>query len=171
MTTSELKWPDSTVFYKSYVDLLDEADLMPLMTKQLENFPKFIRALPDEKLQYSYGEGKWTVAQVLQHIIDAERVFQYRALRFVRGDQTELPGFNQDSYVEQCNVQNNSKESIIAEYSAVRNSSIALFNGLNREQLQQTGTASGKPWSVGHLGFVICGHQKHHRNSIRERYL
>jgi hypothetical protein len=107
----------------------------------------------------------------LQHIIDSERVFQHRAFRFSRDDKSPLPGFDQDSYAEKSKADRRSKESIIEEYRIVRKSTISLFANLDRNDLEKTGTASSMEWSVAALGFVICGHQKHHRNIVRERYL
>ncbi|WP_299534275.1 DinB family protein [Ulvibacterium sp.] len=171
MKTSEIEIPDSEVLYKTYIDVLGEVELIDFLQKQLENFPQFIQSIPDSKWHYAYADQKWTVAEVLLHIIDAERVFQYRALRFARGDKTELPGFEQDLYVKFSGADRRSKESLIEEYRVVRRSSIALFSSLDRQRLNAKGRASTMSWSVAALGFVICGHQKHHRNVLRERYL
>lgn len=171
MRTSELRFPNPAPFYKGYIDVLDEVELMDMLQRQLKNFPKFIESVPDNRLNFAYANKKWTIAQVLMHVLDAERVFQYRALRFSRGDRTPLPGFDQDLFAAGLNAQRRSKESMIEEYKNIRRSSIALFNDLDAKKLAQTGVASGLEWSVAKLGFVICGHQKHHRNIIRERYL
>jgi hypothetical protein len=105
------------------------------------------------------------------HVIDAERVFQYRALRIARGDHTPLAGFDQDAYVPNSGAGKRSRESIIEEYRAVRQATISLFSTFDAEALNQRGTASKSEVNVAALGFIICGHQKHHRNIIRERYL
>lgn len=171
MRKSELRLPEPTPFYKTYLDVLEDTELKDTLQRQVENFPKFIESIPDNRFGYAYAEDKWTVAQVLLHIIDTERIFQYRALRFSRGDQTALPGFDQDVFIHGVNIERYSKEHITAEYKAVRKSTIALYANLDRKCLERTGTASQLEWSVATLGFVICGHQKHHRNIIRERYL
>ena len=171
MRTSELKIAEPFPFYKTYIDILGDVELLDMLRRQLSNFPKFIDSIPDEKLLYSYGADKWTVAQVLVHVIDSERVFQHRALRFSRGDYTALPGFDQDVYAEHSMADRRSKESLMEEYKIVRKSSIALFADLDRTKLDNVGRASDMPWSVAALGFVICGHQKHHRNVVLERYL
>lgn len=171
MNTSDLEFNPPFPFYKSYIDLLGEVELMDTLNRQLANFPKFLKSIPNDKLGYSYAMGKWTVLQALVHITDAERVFQYRALRFARGDKTPLPGFDQDLYVAGSVSQVWTKESLLHEYVAVRQSTITLFNSLDEKSLRLAGTASGLEWSVGKLGFVICGHQRHHRNILRERYL
>lgn len=171
MRTSDLRFPDPPPFYKTYVDVLDEVELMDMLQRQLKNFPQFIESIPEDKLSFAYDKKKWTLIEVLLHIIDTERVFQYRALRFSRGDKTPLPGFDQDLYILGSNAQRRSKESIIEEYKNVRRATIALFANLDTKKLELTGMASDFEWSVAMLGFVICGHQKHHRNIVRERYL
>lgn len=172
MTTSELHFAEPVPFYKNYIDVLGEGvELMDIMQRQLKNFPQFIDSLPEEKLNFVYAEGKWTISQVLTHIFDSERVFQYRALRFSRGDKTPLPGFDQDLYAAGSNPNPRSKESLLQEYEAVRKSTLTLFSNLEPKAFERTGMASDLEWSVAKLGFVICGHQRYHRNIIRERYL
>lgn len=144
---------------------------MDMLQRQSQNFPEFMATIPESKLDFRYAENKWTVAEVLVHIIDSERIFQYRALRFSRGDQTPLPGFEQDDYVPFSKANNRTLQSLIDEYSVVRNSTLHLFNQFDTNDLERKGIASSLDWSVGALGFVICGHQKHHRNILRERYL
>lgn len=144
---------------------------MDTMGRQLNNFPEFMASIPVEKWHYSYAEGKWSIAEVMLHLVDAERVFQYRALRIARKDQTPLSGFDHDAYVPVSGAGKRSRESIIEEYKAVRQASISLFSTFDAEVLQRKGKASNSAISVGALGFIMCGHQKHHRNIIRERYL
>jgi uncharacterized damage-inducible protein DinB len=171
MRVTELKKEKYNPYYQTYIDVLGDVELFDIIRRQLENFPQFLESLPDEKLNYAYAEGKWTIAEVLIHVLDTERVFQYRALRFMRGDKTPLPGFDQDLYVPNSNADRRTKESIIEEYKAVRRSTIALFSNMKGQTLHNMGVASDSPTSVAALGFIICGHQKHHRNVIRERYL
>ncbi|HDZ14515.1 hypothetical protein LCGC14_1175200 [marine sediment metagenome] len=171
MRTTELSFSEETPFYKVYIDTLGDVELLDILQRQLHHFPEFIESIPDEKLLFAYGPDKWTIAQVLVHVIDSERIFQYRALRFSRGDQNSLPGFDQDFYAERSKADRRSKESIIEEYKSVRKSTLALFATFDRDDLENSGTASHLQWSVAALGFVISGHQKHHRDIIRERYL
>ncbi|MBU2972940.1 DinB family protein [Zobellia sp. B3R18] len=171
MKTSELKLADPIPFYKTYIDVLGEVELLDMLERQLQNFPDFIKSISESKLSHAYEVNKWTVAQVLLHIIDSERVFQYRALRFSRGDETALPGFDENIYASNSNAEARSKNSLTEEYIAVRKSTITLYKSFTQETLQKTGVASNLPWNVAVLGFVICGHQKHHRNILRERYL
>lgn len=171
MKTSELKPNEYNPFYHTYISALGEVELLKVMANQLDNFPNFIDGIPVEKMKHAYSEGKWTIAEVLQHIVDAERVFQYRALSFSRNDQTPLPGFDENLYVPQSFASEKSKETLIEEYKAVRASSLSLYKSFSDDVLKRKGTASSSVVSVAALGFIICGHQRHHRNIIRERYL
>ncbi len=171
MKTSELSQDHYHPFYKTYIDVVGEVDLLTQLKRQRDNFPQFIASIPDEKWHYAYEDGKWTVAQVLVHVLDAERVFQYRALRIARNDKTPLAGFDQDNYVPFSGAEKRSKEDVIEEYRAIRKSTVLLFSQFSEEDLNRMGTASEAPVSVAALGFICCGHQKHHRNVLRERYL
>lgn len=171
MKTSELKEHEYNPYYRAYIEALGEVELMKTLRKQIKNYPQFLASIPEDKLNYQYAEGKWTVAEVLLHVLDSERVFQYRALRFARKDQTPLPGFDQDLYVPQSGAGNRSLDSIIEEYKAIRQSTITLFESFNEDILKRKGVASNSNMSVAALGFIICGHQRHHRNILRERYL
>lgn len=117
-----------------------------------------------------YAPGKWTVKQTLVHIIDAERVFAYRALRFARGDQEALVGFEQDDYVANADVSNRSVEDIVNEFDSVRKSTINLYRSFDDKVLKRSGTASGKSVSVLALGFMSCGHLVHHMNIFKDKY-
>lgn len=172
MKKKDLKIDEFKEFYGVYLGTLDDDTvLIEQLQKGYENFPKFINGIPDDKLNYAYAAGKWTIAQALLHIIDTERVFQYRAFRFANGDKTPLMGFDQDDYVIDNDPRGQTKESIIESYQIVRASTLNIFKNLDEDRLGYTGTASNLQWSVAGLGFVICGHQRHHRNIIRERYL
>jgi uncharacterized damage-inducible protein DinB len=171
MKTSQLKDHEYNPYYKTYIEALGEVTLMDTLRKQLKNYPQFIGSIPQEKLTYKYAEGKWTVAEVLVHVLDTERIFQYRALRFARKDVTPLPGFNQDDFVPNSGANSRSIDSLIAEYKAIRESTITLFETFDETTLKRKGVASNSPMSVRAMGFIMCGHQKHHRNIIRERYL
>ncbi|MGB5361331.1 DinB family protein [Eudoraea sp.] len=171
MKNSELKKEDFHPFYEPYIKTLGDVELLGMLKRQLENFPMFISSIPKDKLHYTYSAGKWTMAQVLVHILDTERVFQYRALRFARNDKTPLPGFDQDMFVIESNAESWNKEELIENYRTIRKSTIALFEKFSDETLKKVGIASESPMSVAALGFICCGHQRHHRNILRERYL
>ncbi len=171
MFSSELPASEYNPYYRAYVDALGEVELLPELEKGRDVFVAFLQELPETKLKYAYAEGKWTLAELLMHVVDAERVFQYRALRFARNDKTPLAGFDQDVYVPQSNANRKTKEEILDEYKAVRQSTITLFNSFNDNALQRIGTASGYGMSTRAMGFIICGHQAHHLRIVRERYL
>ena len=127
--------------------------------------------MPEGTLLYRYAEGKWTIKEVLVHIIDDERIYAYRALRFARNDKTELPGFDQDPYAFYSNANVRSIESIIEEYEAVRMSTITLFNGFSDDVMLRSGVANNNEVTVRALGYHIAGHELHHLNILKNRYL
>lgn len=170
MRSSDLPVSEYNPYYHTYILALGDINLMDGFEDGKNNFISFIEELPEEKLNYSYAEGKWTLAEVLMHIIDAERVFQYRALRFARNDNTPLAGFDQDIYVPQSNASKKMKKEILDEYLTVRNSTISLFKSFDDAVLKRIGMASDSKMSTRAMGFIICGHQAHHLKIIRERY-
>jgi len=172
MKVKDLENSELQYFYGTYLNTLnEEEDLKSALENGKKNFQQLIENLTKYQLMYSYGEGKWTIAEVLVHLIDSERVFQYRAFRISRNDKTPLPGFEQDDYVLESYANQRTKEDILREFLIVREASINLFSLLSNDVLKRTGTASGLPWSVAALGLVISGHQRHHFNIIKERYL
>lgn len=171
MNVTDLQESEFNFFYATYLNTLNnEEELLPALAKGRDWFVSFVQKLTKEQLAFSYESNKWTIAEVLVHIIDTERIFQYRAFRISRNDKTPLPGFEQDDYVVGADCKNRTKEDIIEEYLSVRDASIELFKRMTGEQLKRFGTASGMPWSVGAIGLVISGHQKHHQNILMERY-
>ena len=123
------------------------------------------------KHEFRYAEGKWTIKDIILHLIDAERIFAYRALRIARNDKTALPGFEENDYVVAANANNRGYESLLAEYETVRNVSISLFETFTSEELLRLGTASNNSVSVRAIGYIMLGHELHHKNVILERYL
>ena len=161
--------------YKPYYDLylqrvLSETTLLEALD-QKEELINFFNAIPKDKLDYRYATNKWTPKQVLQHLIDTERIFMNRALRFARKDFTELPGYDEDHYAEHCFSNNRTIDALLEEFQALRMSSIFLFKSFENEMLTNIGQASGGTFSVRVLPFILCGHQKHHIQIIKERYL
>lgn len=155
-----------------YMDLLPDDGLV--LKHLQENFrltKEFILSLPEEKLLYSYAPGKWTIKEILVHIIDDERIYAYRALRFARNDKTKLPGFEQDDFARCSNANERELENIFEEYEAVRNSTITLFNGLDDSVLTNEGIADNNKATVRALAYHIAGHELHHLNIIKEKYL
>ncbi len=172
MYLSDLSPKEYHTFYSPYIRALgNERPLLEVIEATGTEFKQYIDEIPEEKLSYAYDRGKWTVAEVLQHIIDAERVFAYRALRFSRGDTTPLPGFDQDAYILPSKANSRSLSGLLEEFVQVRASSFSLFRSFDNTMLKTIGTASGSPMSVRALGFILAGHQSHHQKTLKERYL
>lgn len=171
MLLSELPTSEYNPFYHTYVMALGNVDLLDELRNGKQVLLSLLEEIPEEKLTYAYAEGKWTLAEALVHMLDTERIFQYRALCIARNDKSEFPGFDQDAYVPVSNANNRSKKDLIDEYVAVRDSSITLFASLDEEALKRVGVASGSKMSVRALGFITSGHQAHHVHILRERYL
>ncbi|MEO5778008.1 MAG: DinB family protein [Flavobacterium sp.] len=132
---------------------------------------KFVQNIPLDKFDYRYAEGKWTIKDIIQHLIDAERIFAYRALRFARNDKTGLPGFDENDYVDEANAGKRSIQDLLTEMAVVRQATLSMFKSFSDEELMRIGTASSNPMSVRALGFTIIGHQNHHERIFQERYL
>ncbi|MBO6532914.1 MAG: DinB family protein [Muricauda sp.] len=171
MLLSELPTSEYNPFYHTYVMALGDVDLLDELRNGKQVLLSLLEEIPEEKLTYAYAEGKWTLAEALVHMLDTERIFQYRALCIARNDKSEFPGFDQEAYVPVSNANNRSKKDLINEYVAVRDSSITLFASLDEEALKRVGVASGSKMSVRALGFITSGHQAHHVHILRERYL
>lgn len=159
------------VYYHTYISQVAGNDLIALLQKGNENIQGFISALPPHKADYRYQPGKWSVKEILIHLMDAERIFAYRALRFSRGDRTGLPGFDENEYVPNCDASSRSLENILTEYQALRASSISFFENLTHDMLIRSGIANGQEISVRALAYIIAGHEVHHLSVIKERYL
>jgi len=171
MKASDLKPNEYAEYYSQYIKHSGNANLLDVLKESAQALNSLFETISDEKMNYKYAEDKWTIKDMLLHIIDAERVFAYRALRFARADKTNLPGFEHDDYVFVANANGRSKASLLNEYNAQRESTIQLFSNFKDEMLMQIGVASGNPMSVRALGFVTAGHETHHCNIIKERYL
>lgn len=155
-----------------YIGLLpDDGLVLRHMEENLRATREFILSLPEERLAYRYDEGKWTIKEILVHVSDDERIYAYRALRFARGDKTELPGFEQDDYAAHSGASGRGIEDILEEFATVRRATVSLFKGLGREALVRAGVADGKVMSVRAAAYHIAGHELRHVNIIRERYL
>ena len=172
MKPSQLQSNEYAPYYANFIsNISDEYTLIEELEIALHRFIKFVQNLPMDKFDYRYAEGKWTIKDIIQHLIDCERVFSYRALRIARNDATKLPGFEEDDYVIEANANQRSIMELLTELSAVRHSTIYLFKTFNTEQLFRIGIASDNAISVRAIGFVIIGHQNHHQRVFEERYL
>jgi len=172
MKPTQLQPNEYASYYGNYIaQVSDEYTLIEELEISLHRFIKFVQNIPMDKFDFRYAEGKWTIKDIIQHLIDAERVFAYRALRFARNDATELPGFEENDYVNEANGNQRSIMELLTELSAVRHATLLLFKSFNEEQLLRIGIASNNPMSVRALGFVMIGHQNHHQKVFEERYL
>lgn len=156
----------------SYIDLTSKwANLGAALEENKTGSIAFFKSIPADKAEYRYQPEKWSVKELILHLIEAERVFQYRAFRFSRKDATALSGFDEDWYAKNNNASSRSLSSIIEEFEAVRNSTILLFNGMSAEMIDFPGSANGQPVSPRSLGWMTIGHVMHHVAVLRERYL
>jgi hypothetical protein len=171
MNYSELNPNEFNAYYANYIRLSGEDNILSGLLKNLKAMVSLLDSLPEEKLYHAYAPGKWTIKELIVHLIDSERVFAYRALRFARMDATDLPGYDQDKYVTTSLANNRTKRSLISEYTSVRNATITLFESFNEEMMLQIGTGNKSPMSTRALGFIIVGHERHHINIINDRYL
>jgi hypothetical protein len=158
-------------YYGRYISLVPSCDLTQTLDAQLAQSLPILSAIDEQKSLYRYAPGKWSIKEVLGHLIDAERIFAYRALRFARRDSTPLPGFDQDPYVSAANFDSRPWHDFIAEFEHVRRSTILFFRALAPEDLLRSGTASQNSITVRALGYIIAGHELHHMGILRERYL
>jgi uncharacterized damage-inducible protein DinB len=155
-----------------YIGLLpDDGRVLDHLANNLKATSEFILSLPEEKLLYRYAEGKWTMKEIMVHISDDERIYAYRALRFARGDATDLPGFDQDAYAIQSNANERDIKDILDEFATVRQATISLFEAFDSKALMRAGMADGRIMSVRAAAYHIAGHEMRHINIIRERYL
>lgn len=155
-----------------YVKLLpDDGRVLDHLKNNFMKVKKFISSLPKKKLTYRYANDKWTIKEILVHLMDDERIFAYRALRIARGDTTPLPGFEQNDYVPFSHANERSLPDIFAEYKTIRDATLSLFNSFSNEDLLRIGTANDHNVSVRALIYHLAGHELHHMNIIKERYL
>src|SRR5688500_16686702 len=158
-------------FYHNYINLVTEDELAEAFNKESASFVRFLDTIPAEEYDYRYAKVNWTIKEVLQHIIDAESIFTYRALRFARKDKTPLPGFDENSFAAASKADARNWDKLVEEFKVVRRSSELLFHSFDEEQLQSDGISSNAPNHVLALGFILIGHAMHHQKIIKERYL
>lgn len=158
-------------FYKNYVKQVEETDLIQALRISGHRTLELLHTIPDTKSDFRYAEGKWTIRELLCHMIDAERIFAYRALRFARNDKTALAGWEENDYAPQANASGRSMQKIAAEMAHLRSATIDLFEGFTPDMLSRKGVANNNELSVVALGFIIAGHEMHHCHILKERYL
>lgn len=158
-------------FIDNYLKFVDADTVPEAIEKYGQVVLDFFRNIPGDKISYRYAQGKWNLKEMLQHIIDAERIFAYRALRIARHDKTPLPGFNENTYAIASDADKREWGGLLEEFEAVRKSTNLLLQSFTEEQLEQTGTTNNSPNSVKAIGFLVFGHILHHINVVKERYL
>ncbi|MTB51455.1 DUF664 domain-containing protein [Lewinella sp. W8] len=167
---SVLKPGDYADFYAGYVDAVPDLSLRSALGESEAALLDYLTNVTEDREDYAYAPGKWTIKQCLQHITDTERIFTTRALRIVRGDTTPMPGFDQDAYAAVADVDRRSYRHMLEEFRLVRAATTILFTSLWEEDLMRAGTASGHRITAAAQGFIICGHTYHHATIFRERY-
>jgi uncharacterized damage-inducible protein DinB len=158
-------------YYAQYINKVGEGDIVTLLSRQIGDTTALIAKIPDAKRGHRYAEGKWSIAEVIGHIIDTERIMSGRALRFARNDKQPLPGFEQDDYIAAARFNDIPLAELAAELEAVRQSTCAFLKHVNDQESQRTGTANGAEVSVRALAYIMAGHELHHRGVLEERYL
>lgn len=162
---------DHIPYYKYYVDLVQQENIIDALIEGKKWIAAFIKSIPVSKADHAYADKKWTVKQVLSHIIDTERILSYRALCFARGDKNKLPSFDENLYAENANLKHTDLNLQYEEFLAVREATILLFKQLEEKELQIKGTTGLGDVTVLSIGYMIAGHSLHHIKVIQERYL
>lgn len=161
---------DDELYYTKYINNV-EGDHMVAMKEGLDTVPELLAPLTEEQWNFRYAPTKWTIKQVLLHIIDTERIFSYRALRLARHDKTPMAGFDQDQYMTEVKADLRSPQSILEEFDIVRKSTIIMFENFTDDMLLHMGIASDLPMTTLSIGFIIPGHERHHMRIVRDKYL
>lgn len=174
MTTATIARPkadEHADFYGKYVARVPDGDLVAQLREQIMETATLLAGVSPERANYAYEPGKWTIKEVIGHMIDVERVMSFRALWLARNDRTELPGFDENQWVPAANFASRTLDDLLEEYQAVRAATIHLAKHLDAEALARHGIVSGKNMSVRALFYIIAGHERHHAVLVRERYL
>lgn len=162
---------DYASYFDQYISLLPDEDILKILDDQINSSEKFLRTISEEQGNHSYAEGKWTVKEVIGHIIDVERIMAYRVLSFSRSEEQSLPGFEQDDYITNGNYNLRNVEDLTNEFKAVRNANLIMFKSFSDEMLKRGGIASDNKVTVLALIYIIAGHEKHHIKILKEKYL
>jgi hypothetical protein len=157
-------------YYSKYISLVTEEDVLGVLDRQLETIRALAASLSPDRETYRYAKGKWSVRQVIGHLIDAERVFGYRAFRISRGDETPLSGFDENTYVERSPYEGVAATILAEEFAHVRGANLAMLRQLDAARFVLKGTANNNPISVRALVYIMAGHVRHHLNGLRQNY-
>lgn len=169
-----MKRPETNEFaayYNTYISLIDTDDVLQVLDAQTGELRSIFSGVPEDKGTFAYAEGKWTIKEMLSHLIDGERMFAYRVLRISRGDETPIEGFEQDGYIENSNANNRSITELLDEFDLQRRSNMLMLTNLSDENSMRMGTASNNPVSARALVYIMAGHVTHHVGILKERYL
>ncbi len=158
-------------FYDPYIARVKDSDILTTLEDQMNSTYELLNNIGEDKGNYAYEPGKWTIKEITGHLIDSERVFGYRALRFSRKDNTELAGYEQDDYVANSDYNSRPLAELAEELLNLRKANLSMFRSFTDNMLQMTGVANGSEVSVDALLYIIAGHEKHHINVIKEKYL
>lgn len=173
-TRLALNRPDETEYlsyYGRYVSLVADGDILSVLSRQSDDTLALLKSIPESQAAFRYAPDKWSIKEVVGHMIDTERIFAYRALRFARNDRTPLPGYEQDDYIRHGSFDEYPLEDLSAEFESVRRSTLFLFKHLEEAAWMRRGAANGSEVSVRALAYIIAGHELHHREVLRSRYL
>jgi uncharacterized damage-inducible protein DinB len=158
-------------YFQKYVALVPDGDIVATLASQLPRTIELLSGLSEAQADFRYAPGNWSVKEVAGHLVDTERVFNYRALAAARGEPAPLPSFDQDLYVSNTNFDGRSLESILDAWKAVRAATVAFFASLDEQAMSRRVTASGNPITARALAWITAGHELHHRRELQERYL
>ncbi|MCA9735714.1 MAG: DinB family protein [Deferribacteres bacterium] len=158
-------------YYHKYIRQLPDGDICEILASQLDETIKLLAQIDEVQANHRYAAGKWSLKDVVAHIVDTERVFAYRALCFARNDSGPFPSMEQDNFVRFGNFANRSLKSIVDEYRFLRQSNIVLFRSFDDEISMRKGIASGTEMTVRAIAYIIAGHERHHVSVIQEKYL
>jgi hypothetical protein len=166
--------PESTEFaayYGKYTSRVKSDDIVATLERQIRNTQSFFGSLTESESEFRYAPDKWSIRQMLGHVIDTERIFSYRALRISRGDKTPIEGFEQDDYVRNASFERRSMADLLAEFETVRRATVFLFRSLDAPAWSRRGIASQNEVTVRALAYIIAGHELHHMEVLRQKYL
>lgn len=166
--------PDETEYiqyYGRYISLVPDGQILTVLSSQLAETLALLRSIPESQAGFRYEPDKWSIKELVGHLIDTERIFSYRALRFARKDKTALPGYEQDDYVRNASFDDYPLGELAAEFESVRQSTLFLFKHLDEEAWMRRGSANNSEASVRALSYIIAGHELHHRGILESRYL
>jgi uncharacterized damage-inducible protein DinB len=158
-------------YYSTYVDLVPEGNMIDILTQQIDETSVILKDVTDQQAHFRYGVGKWSIKEVIGHIADTERIMGYRLLSIARGETAELPGYNDNEYVENAMFNERSLKDLLENLKVIRQSTIQLIKSLPKEAYLRKGKANGSEVTVRALIFIIAGHELHHRNLIKVRYM